>query len=175
MQKKKKKIETQGLAVPIINHYMLMSFHTQRSVSVCVFACLNVYSRRRVHNCVGVCANICMYFWVWVCVCVSQRIEGTALLLCSRDRTRPSPKLFMVILPARWKALPLHFLYIFPINIKHYYNEMGFSYSLSLFLACTHTHTLCLSLTHTQLFLFCLSSPLSRSLQFSIFVARLVV
>lgn len=170
MQKREReKTETGGLAVPIINHYMLMSFHTQRSVSVCVFACLNVYTCMHVHRCVCVCVQT----YACISVCVPQRIEGTALLLCSRDQTRPSPKLFMLIPPARWKALPLHFLYIFPINIKHYYNEMGFSLSLSLSLACTHT--LYLFVTHTQLLFFCLSSPLSRSLQFSIFVARLVV
>lgn len=98
-----------------------------------------------VRRCMCVCVQT--YACVSECVCVSQRIEGTALLLCGRDQTRPSPKLFMLILPARWKALPLHFLYIFPINIKHHYNGMGFSYSLSLFLACTHTHTA--SFSHT--------------------------
>lgn len=48
------------------------------------------------------------------------------------------------------------------------------SLTLSLFL-CTHTHTLCFFLAHPQLFFSRLSSPLSRSPQFSIFVARLVV
>ena len=119
----------------------------------------------------GVCTSGCvckhMHVFLSVCVCVWQRIERTALLLCSSDQTRPSPKLFMLILPARWKALPLHFLYIFPINIKHYYNEMGFSYSLSLFL-CTHTHT------HTHTHTLSLSASFSRTLDSSSLVFHLL-
>ncbi len=166
------------MAAPIINHYMLMSFHTQRSAIVCVSACLNVYSCRRVHKCLWmwVCVQTYACISECVCVCVSHRTEGTALLLCGSNQTRPSPKLFMLILPAPWKALLLHFLYIFPINIKHYYNEMGFFYSLSPSCSThTHTHTLCVLLTHSTLFCSCLSSPLCRSLQFSIFAARLLV
>lgn len=96
------------------------------------------FPHAKVSECVCVCMFECLLTQAGarVCVCVTES-------LCSRP-TRPSPKLFMLIRPARWKALPLHFLYIFPINIKHYYNEMGFSSSRP---PCVQTHTH----THTPL------------------------
>lgn len=83
--KNQEKTETQGLAVPIINHYMLMSFHTQRSVSVCVFACLNVYSCRRVHKWVCVQTYACIS--ECVCVCVTENREDSLTPLQQRPNT----------------------------------------------------------------------------------------
>lgn len=116
--RRRENTETQGLAAPIINHYMLMSFHTQRSV--CVFACLSVYSHRLVHEC------------VCVCVCVSQRTGGQPL-----QHTNTSEPQTIYANPSRsLKSTSFTFSLHFPINIKHYYNEMGFFLSPS-----PHTHT----------------------------------
>jgi len=106
-KKKMYKLKETRLAVSIINHYMLMSFHTQRSV--CVFAYLNICSCRHVYKCVQKCMRVCVCMQTYAYICVPQKIEGTALLLCDEDQTRPSLEIFMLILPACWKAFPLHF------------------------------------------------------------------
>lgn len=104
--------ETEGLALPIINHYMLMSFHTQRSASVCV--CLHVYSCKRVR----------------VCVCKHMRaaLRGHVRALRTTHAN-----------PARSpKITSSTFSFHCPINIKQYYIETGFSDLPNP----PHTHTL---------------------------------